>query len=72
VETRWDTWQALHPETLVVSSDTGFDRGGYSRYPYVDPNSGDYRNNQDLLFTGGQLGYAAGTQDAGGRGAGRR
>lgn len=50
VETRWDTWQALHPETRVVSSNTGYDRGGYTRYPYTNPSSGDYRHNDDLLF----------------------
>jgi hypothetical protein len=33
IEMRWDAWLALHPNTLVVSSETGFTRS-YNRYPY--------------------------------------
>ncbi|MCH7948130.1 MAG: DUF3179 domain-containing protein [candidate division Zixibacteria bacterium] len=45
VETTWKTWKELYPNTLVVSTNTGFSRP-YGRYPY-----GDYRTNQfRLLF----------------------
>lgn len=33
IDTRWERWKALHPETRVVSSNTGFGRN-YDRYPY--------------------------------------
>ena len=36
-ETTWARWRELHPETLVTSDDTGYDRN-YASYPY-----GDYR-----------------------------
>ncbi len=32
-EMRWDAWKALHPDTRVVSSETGIDRN-YVGYPY--------------------------------------
>ena len=35
VEMRWDGWQALHPDTRVVSSATGHARN-YRSYPYGD------------------------------------
>ena len=45
VETTWKTWKELYPNTLVVSTNTGFSRP-YGSYPY-----GDYRTNQfRLLF----------------------
>jgi hypothetical protein len=45
VETTWDTWKAMYPQTKVVSTETGFSRN-YSRYPY-----GDYKtNNSNLIF----------------------
>ena len=33
VDVRWGAWKAMHPDTRVVSSATGFDRD-YTRYPY--------------------------------------
>lgn len=46
VEISWQGWEALHPETKVVSGRTGFSRD-YTRYPY-----GDYEelNNSVTLF----------------------
>ncbi len=44
VDTTWDVWRRMHPNTLVVSTDTGYNRD-YNVYPY-----GDYRNNDDLLL----------------------
>ncbi len=45
VETRWDTWKQMYPETLVISRNTGH-RRSYGSYPY-----GDYRtNDNNLLF----------------------
>ena len=48
VEMRWDAWQSLHPDTDVLSNDTGFNRNYRpSGYPY-----GDYEriDNDRLLF----------------------
>jgi hypothetical protein len=42
----WSAWKALHPETTVVSRNTGFSRN-YNRYPYGDYDS---VNNNELLF----------------------
>lgn len=33
IEMRWDAWRALHPDTKVVSGQTGFSRD-YTLYPY--------------------------------------
>lgn len=44
VETRWDTWKAMYPETAVVSTDTGYNRD-YQRFPY-----GDYPTNHDFIL----------------------
>lgn len=46
VETRWERWTWLHPDTRVVSDETSYDRD-YNRYPY-----GDYAelNNSSTLF----------------------
>ena len=44
VLTRWDRWQAEHPDTQVLSVNTGF-RRDYSRSPY-----GDYDNSRALYF----------------------
>jgi hypothetical protein len=35
LEIEWEDWVALHPDTRVVSRDTGFSRT-YTRYPYGD------------------------------------
>lgn len=48
VEMRWSAWAALHPDTEVLSNDTGFNRNyTASGYPY-----GDYErvSNDRLLF----------------------
>jgi len=42
----WQAWKTIHPETTVVSRNTGFNRN-YDRYPYGDY---DEVNNNDLLF----------------------
>lgn len=44
VETTWRTWKRMYPQTLVVSSNTGYSRP-YGSYPY-----GDYRTSNTLLF----------------------
>ena len=35
LDAQWEGWLGLHPETLVVSSDTGYDHDYYA-YPYGD------------------------------------
>lgn len=42
--TTWQRWHAEHPATLILSTDTGFNRD-YSRSPY-----GDYDSNDRLYF----------------------
>jgi len=42
--TRWKRWKAAHPDTLVLSADTGFDFD-YSRDAY-----GKYRDEERLMF----------------------
>jgi len=44
VETRFDTWQEMYPNSLVLSRMTGFTRS-YDNYPY-----NDFRSSPDLLF----------------------
>ena len=44
VETRWDTWKNMYPETRVLSTNTGYSRN-YERYPY-----GDYKTSSLLIF----------------------
>lgn len=46
VEMSWEGWRSLHPETLVVSSETGA-RRNYQSYPY---GSYDEVDNSELLF----------------------
>lgn len=46
VEMSWEGWQTLHPQTLVVSSETEFGRN-YRNYPYGDY---DRIDNRELLF----------------------
>ena len=46
-EMTWAAWQALHPDTLVVSESTGHSRD-YRRYPYT--RGGDYRTNDADTF----------------------
>ena len=44
VETDWDTWRAMYPETRGVSTSTGFSRT-YGDYPYSD-----YKTNNDFFL----------------------
>jgi len=44
VETSWGTWQAMYPETTILSEDTGFSRD-YDAYPYDN-----FRQDNRLLF----------------------
>ncbi len=44
VETTWGTWQAMYPETLLLTEETGFSRD-YDAYPY-----GTFREDNSLLF----------------------
>ncbi len=44
-QTTWRQWKALHPDTIVLSDDTGFSRN-YNAYPY-----GDYRTNHSNTFS---------------------
>ena len=45
LDVKWEGWLALHPETLVVSSETGYDHDYYA-YPY-----GDYEVSHNGLTT---------------------
>jgi hypothetical protein len=45
VETSWETWKELYPDSFVLSHETGFNRD-YRRYPY-----GNYKNSDSLLFS---------------------
>ena len=44
LETSWETWKKMYPESVVLSIETGFDRT-YGIYPY-----GDYLEQDDRLF----------------------
>ncbi len=44
VETTWEKWREMYPDTRVVSENTGH-RRDYGRYPY-----GDYRTNHESLI----------------------
>ncbi|MHA2031504.1 MAG: DUF3179 domain-containing protein [Candidatus Kariarchaeaceae archaeon] len=44
VETTWETWKKLHPDTTVLSRDTGQSRN-YDRYPYSN-----YRSDSSIYF----------------------
>ncbi len=44
VETTWETWKTLYPDSFILSLDTGFSRN-YDIYPY-----GSYKTNDNLLF----------------------
>lgn len=48
VETTWERWKEMYPETLVPSSETGYDRN-YNNYLY-----GDYRTNHGDTFGASQ------------------
>ena len=44
ISTSWEEWKKEHPETLVLSRETGFNHN-YDQYPY-----GTYEENDELLF----------------------
>ncbi len=44
VETTWEKWQMMYPETRVLSTQTGYSRD-YNRIPY-----GDYSTNNDFFL----------------------
>lgn len=44
IETTWETWKLMYPNTKVVSFNIGYNRN-YGSYPY-----GDYRTSDFLLF----------------------
>ncbi|GAB5500487.1 MAG: hypothetical protein PsegKO_27980 [Pseudohongiellaceae bacterium] len=44
VETTWETWSRMYPQTLLMTSETGFSRP-YGTYPY-----GSFRTDQSLIF----------------------
>jgi len=44
VETTWGTWQAMYPETSLLTEETGFSRN-YDDYPY-----GSYLEDESLIF----------------------
>jgi hypothetical protein len=48
VETTWETWKNMYPNSMVVSNNTGISRP-YGLFPYLNAN-GDYRNQPFLLF----------------------
>lgn len=45
IETTWSAWREMYPNSLVLSTNTGYGRN-YSEYPY-----GDYKANNSLLFS---------------------
>ncbi len=44
VETTWQTWQSMYPNSKVMNTNTGFNRD-YNQFPY-----GSYRTNHDFLL----------------------
>ena len=44
LETKWETWKTLFPESKVLNTNTGFSRS-YGSYPY-----GNYRSVESLIF----------------------
>jgi len=44
-ETTWKTWKVINPGSLIMSTNTGYQRD-YNNYPY-----GDYKVSDNLLFT---------------------
>ena len=49
VETTWQTWKLLYPQSMILSTDTGYSRD-YSIYPY-----GNYKTSDSLLFSVSKL-----------------
>ncbi len=45
IETTWETWSSMYPNSSVMTTETGFNRN-YNQFPY-----GDYRtNNNNFIF----------------------
>ncbi|MFQ5448036.1 MAG: DUF3179 domain-containing (seleno)protein, partial [Saprospiraceae bacterium] len=44
VETTWQTWKAMYPNSKIMNTNTGFNRS-YGVYPY-----GGYKTNEQLIF----------------------
>jgi len=44
IETTWENWKKLHPDTVVLSKNTGFERN-YKGFPY-----GDFQTNNSNTF----------------------
>ena len=44
IETNWETWKSMYPNSKVVSTNTGYTRN-YDSYPY-----GTYKTNESLIF----------------------
>lgn len=44
IETTWETWQEMYPDSKVMTTTTGYNRS-YGEYPY-----GDYRTNDDYIL----------------------
>lgn len=44
VETKWETWKSLYPESRIMNYSTGHNRN-YGDYPY-----GNYKNDKALIF----------------------
>lgn len=44
IETTWETWKAMYPDSRVVSTNTGHNRN-YGEYPY-----GYYKTSRNLIF----------------------
>jgi hypothetical protein len=49
IETTWQTWRQLYPQSMVLSTDTGYSRN-YRIYPY-----GNYKTSDSLLFSVNKL-----------------
>ena len=49
IETTWETWQDMYPNSVVLSEDTANPRP-YDRYPYTNLNGEDYRVDPFLIF----------------------
>lgn len=48
IETTWETWQEMFPDSQVMNLETEFNRP-YGSYPYINSN-GDYRETSFLIF----------------------
>lgn len=49
IETTWESWQQMYPDTKVMSTATGIERP-YQTFPYINASGEDYREEPYLLF----------------------